>query len=136
MREVSFHCPFAAQGKQRARSGRGHHYTPPKTRAFEAAVELAAFKHAEWHGERPFDGPVEIEVEAIYAIPKSATKKRRERHMGRPHCQKPDGDNVLKSIADSLNGVIYRDDRQAFRMSISKTWGERDGFRVTVREIP
>lgn len=139
MREVSFHCPFPAVGKARARSGRNGWYTPAKTVAFESNVgnyaAEALFK-ADMYFRPAWTGPVELEVECIFATPKSWSKAKTAEKMGRAHCQKPDASNILKSVEDALNGIIYHDDAQVFRATLKKTWGEKAGFRVTVREVP
>ena len=54
---------------------------------------------------------LKVEVAAYYGIPKSASQKKRRQMLEgtiRP-TKKPDSDNMLKSICDSLNGIAYRD---------------------------
>lgn len=136
---MQFDCDFRAEGKARARAGNGRHYTPAKTVAFERAVGLcarAAMSGSDATTGQPFTGPVEMEIEAIYRPAGSWSKRRRAAAMGAPHTQKPDADNIVKSVADALNGIAYQDDAQVYASTIRKTWGERDGFRVTVREVP
>lgn len=56
--------------------------------------------------------PVVLEINAYFEIPKSYTKKKRalcEQGDILPTC-KPDIDNVVKAVADGLNGVAYKDD--------------------------
>lgn len=43
----------------------------------------------------------------------------------------PDGDKVLRSIADALSGVLYRDDRQIINWHLQKRAGD-PGVTVTV----
>lgn len=143
MREVSWHCPFAAQGKARARSGKNGWYTPSKTVLFERNVAAyareAIAKRELYFGQlqapAPWTGPIELEVEAVFSPPKSWSQKKRAEKMGRPHCQKPDSSNIAKAVEDALNAVVYRDDCQAYDVRVRKWWGERAGFRVTVREV-
>lgn len=52
-------------------------------------------------------------------MPKSWSKKKKEYMNGMPHQQRPDLDNLLKSINDALleeDSIVYRDDA-------SKWWG-------------
>ena len=46
--------------------------------------------------------------------------------------KRPDVDNVLKAIADSLNGLAYADDAQVVDMRASKQYDAIEGVRVTI----
>lgn len=48
--------------------------------------------------------------------------------------KKPDADNVLKVIADSLNKLCYRDDAQIVRAEIVKCYAEQPGVDVMIWE--
>lgn len=45
--------------------------------------------------------------------------------LGSAHTQRPDLDNITKSIADGLNGVAYADDGQIAETEAIKRWGQR-----------
>ena len=63
----SFICPFAAQGKGRARIGKWGPYTPAKTVDFERSVG----EFARPHFRQPIDGPVEMRIVCLWAMPRS-----------------------------------------------------------------
>ena len=48
--------------------------------------------------------------------------------------KKPDSDNILKAVADALNGVAYHDDVQVLDMHITKIYGIQEGLDVIVEE--
>jgi len=130
---VTFTVPGAPQGKGRARSTiTGRHYTPAKTVAYESLVAIAA--HQAMAGALPITGACLVEMEAIYAVPASASKKVRAASLSgllRP-TKKPDGDNVIKAICDGMNGVVWKDDVQAVDIRLVKRYGEAPGVRVRV----
>ncbi len=67
------------------------------------------------------DGPVSLSLELLHTIPRSASKKARADMLAgslRP-TKKPDADNVLKAIADGMNGVVWRDDVQAVEIRLT-----------------
>lgn len=133
---ITFFVPGEPQGKGRARSTRsGRHYTPAKTVAYEGLIAHAA---AAAMGSRPpIESACEIMVAAYFGIPASWSKVKQQRAIDgviRP-AKKPDGDNILKAVADGLNGVAWRDDAQAVEVSISKRYSARPGLIVTVRPI-
>lgn len=46
--------------------------------------------------------------------------------------KRPDADNVLKAIADGLNGLAYHDDAQLVEMKGAKYYDAIEGVRVTI----
>lgn len=89
---LAFDVPIRPQPKRRARHGQGRTYTDPRTVAYENAIGLAA------RAAMTTD-PVEGDV-ALWCLFEQRDGRR---------C---DGDNAYKAIADALNGIAYKDDRQ------------------------
>lgn len=127
--KVIFTVPGEPQGKARARTCGGHTYTPEKTVLYENLIKT---EYARQCGNRKFsilsDGtaqPVAVRIEAVYGIPKSYSKKKRERALNGELAptKKPDADNIAKVVCDALNGVAYVDDTQVIDLHIVKSFG-------------
>ena len=67
------------------------------------------------------DGELIAELTFQYSIPKSKVKAARE---GACPTTRPDIDNLVKSIMDSLNGFAYDDDSQVIELHAWKVYGE------------
>ena len=120
---TQFIIPGKPMGKQRPRmTKQGICYTPKETVSYENLVKMC-FVEA---GCQRLEGQIEAEIEAYYPIPKSMSKKDRERvHYGILYpTKKPDVDNIAKAILDSLNGIAYHDDSQVVSLTINKYYGE------------
>jgi len=61
-------------------------------------------------------------------FPKSYRPSRRAMLKGRPHQQKPDLDNLVKSLMDSL----FDEDCKIFSLSAMKLWDDGEGPRTQV----
>lgn len=133
--------PGPAAGKARPRMTKtGHTYTPRQTRDYEQLVrKCAAAQTTDYYDQGT---PLRMSVIAGYAIPKSTKKDLYEKMIAgeiRP-TKKPDGDNVLKILADALQGDrqpghIYYDDSQIVEMSISKVYQDDPAVIVTIEEV-
>ena len=129
---VSFFIPGEPVGKGRARSTMsGHHYTPAKTRNYEAFVKMFAI---EAMGIRTpiTDKPFDVSIIAYFGIPPSTPKKRRKLMVSgdiRP-TKKSDADNIAKIICDSLNGIVWGDDSFVVSLHIDKIYSEHSGVVV------
>ena len=113
------------QGKARARTGKGFSYTPEKTVLYENLIKtsfLAADNKKTFFDKEP----VEMYITALFPIPKSTTKKDRERIRNKElfPTKKPDADNIAKVICDALNGVAYHDDTQVVKLTVRKAYTE------------
>ena len=124
-------------GKGRPRFARstGHAFTPAKTRAYESALRYAA--QESMNGEPPLEGPLSVVVVAIFPVPSSWSRKKRDAAALRNEIWptvKPDADNLLK-VVDALNEVVFRDDKQIVDARIVKRYGDRPRLIIEVREI-
>lgn len=128
--------PGKPLGKQRPRVLKtGVTYTPKETVNYEAVVKALYIE--KYAMEKPFEGPVSVEIVALYQIPKSASKKRKEamkRGAIKPTVR-PDVDNISKIITDALNGVAYLDDKQIIECSVNKCYAEAPAVLVSISEL-
>jgi Holliday junction resolvase RusA-like endonuclease len=132
---IQFTIPGEPVGKGRPRAttinGMARMYTPKKTASYEGRV-IDAFMRA---GGVMLGGNIAMTIHATFSMPVSWSMKKRQAMDGAYCTKKPDADNVLKVVADALNGIAYRDDAAIVYASIEKRWGQDGGVRVLVREI-
>ena len=114
--------PGVPVGKGRPRMTRtGHCFTPQKTRIYEDKVAL--FGSQAMKDIPPFDFPIHVSIEAVFPVPESWSKKKKEQALnGELFPGKPDLDNVMKTL-DGLNGIVWKDDAQIVDAAISKRYG-------------
>ena len=62
-------------------------------------------------------------------MPRSWSKKKRDRMNGEPHQQRPDLDNLVKAVLDALAG----EDSYVHTLTASKRWALRGS--VTIEEL-
>jgi Holliday junction resolvase RusA-like endonuclease len=117
MSSVSFTVEGEPVAKERPRTvtnayGESRTITPSKTKDHETAIGWA-FKSA-YPGHELFTGEVRIHV------------------VFRTRSKSKDLDNMLKTVMDALNGVVWEDDRQVVRLRAEL---ERDGEPMTWVEV-
>ena len=132
LQQVSFVINVRPFGKQRHRTSRGRTYTPKETVAYEKLIA----QEAALHFKKPFDGPVSVDIIALFKPAKSWSKKKTAAAWAQPHTQKPDLDNVMKAICDGMNKIAYHDDSQISYGGVEKYWGCADAVRITVTQLP
>lgn len=140
MRELFFILPITPTAQQRPRHARigGHDvtYKSESQKANERTLEACLLPH---RPKTPLSGPLELSFCAIFPIPRSWTKKRREAALwGRMwHTSKPDTDNIAKQLKDAMTRLgFWQDDRQvAVYGRMEKLYGKRGQWRVRVREL-
>ena len=133
---IAFSVPGEPQGKGRAKivkiGGFSRMATPAKTIAYEGLVATIAAQAMA--GAAPFEGPVAVECDLLFSVPRSASKRARERALARAAypTKKPDADNVLKAICDGMNQVVFRDDVQVVDVRMTKRFAATPGVLVRV----
>lgn len=135
---VTFKVDADPVGKQRARyAKRGNFvqtYTPDKTRNYESLIKEAAIEAM--GSSEPLETPVNLYLYIRAPIPKSLSKKRIEACLNglEKPIKKPDASNVLKSVEDAMNGVVYKDDSQIVNIHVSKVYSSVSGVDVCIKE--
>jgi Holliday junction resolvase RusA-like endonuclease len=125
-------------GKQRPRFRRMGNfvqtYTDAKTKTYEALVKEEAQKAM--GSSEPLETPVAFHCHIRLPVPKSYSKKRTEACLNGSEMptKKPDWDNVAKSVADAMNGVVFLDDSQIVHAYINKRYDMVAGVDVMVME--
>lgn len=113
----------------------GFTYKDEKTANYENLIKLSF--QSEFPEHKPFEGIVKANIQAVFEIPKSYTKKKRmeiEKHNNL-YPKKSDCDNIAKIILDSLNSIAYRDDSQVAILSVIKIYGNQAKVIVELEEI-
>jgi Holliday junction resolvase RusA-like endonuclease len=114
---------------------KGHCYTPKETVQFENLVKTC-FMQAK--GEM-INGPARLLISAEFMRPKShyGTGKRTtvlKDDAPFHHIGKPDSDNIIKAIADSLNKLAYPDDSCVAEVSCVKLYTDKTECCVVIVE--
>lgn len=119
-----------AKGRPRitTRGGFARAYTPAKTVAYEAHVASAG--RDAMGDASPYAGPLAVNLTAVFPIPSSWPKARRQ--SAHWHTSKPDGDNIAKALGDGLNGICWHDDAQVASWRVLKCYGETPAVHVEI----
>ena len=128
----------APMGKQRVKFSRqsGRAYTPERTVTFESQFAWAA--QEAMAGKSLMEGPLFLEVIAYLPIPESKPLKWKvaaRRGEIRP-TKKPDFDNILKIVSDSMNLVVWLDDAQIVDSSFKKFLSDKPRTIAIIGSAP
>ena len=120
------------QPRHRATQG-GRMYLPSSApiRAFKAAVIAAAGKRF----RKPLEGPVVVEITALFQRPPSHLTARSELRKGAPtHPGRNlgDVDNLAKGALDALTLIAWLDDSQVVDLRVAKHWANTDRMTIAV----
>lgn len=138
--KVTFTVPGEPKGKGRPIfSKRGKYVTartPDDTVLYENLVRTEYERQC---GLQKFDAGAMLNlcILAYYVIPESASRKKKnamEAGEIRP-TKKPDADNVLKVVADSLNHIAYHDDAQIVDTQVRKFYSYNPRLEVSIQKI-
>lgn len=137
---IHFTANIIPHGKQRARTvmrgGYAHSYTPRETVEFEREIGKAC-KAACRGVQMPENAPLSLDMICYMPIPKSCSKRLRERLANEDtfHTKKPDASNILKSVEDAIIGIAYKDDAQLAWVRARKLYSENPRVVVMISTI-
>lgn len=136
-----FEVPGLPRGKGRHRSflrkGKVVHAADAATESYEATILTFARQAMGAHGiHEPLDGPLWMQVTSFH-LPNKEQRKAMEKEPHRAHycTAKPDADNILKVVADSLNGFAYRDDASIADSRVVKQLGTTARVVVSIGRL-
>ncbi len=141
MKTIRFTVPGEPKAKGRPRfrtfttkQGKtiGSAYTPKTTASFENRVSLHYLEAV--GSAAPVEGPVAMGMSVFLPIPASRPKYwKAEAAMEKvPVIKRPDLDNLVKSVLDALNNVLYKDDSQVFYASQAKFYSTIPRVEIVV----
>lgn len=116
--------PKARARTVRTRSGKTVSFTPKETESWENSIRNQALK------ARPgqlLDGPLVLEATFFLLRPKSRPKK--DKYPDR----KPDLDNLVKSVKDALEGIVYTNDSRIVDEVVRKRYDDPPRVEITIR---
>ena len=131
-----FEVPGKVLGKGRPRlnSYTGVVYTPTRTKDYESLVEqYFLLKYPRF---KALEGRIKVSIIAYFSIPKT-TKKADINEMLENNIsptKKPDIDNIVKAILDSMNKFAFKDDNQITKLEVEKKYAIEDKVYVKIEE--
>jgi Holliday junction resolvase RusA-like endonuclease len=110
-------------------------YTPEKTKNYESDVGMMA--KAAMGASKPLEGALEAFIYVTFSVPASYSKKRTEACLSNSekHIKKPDLDNVIKSVIDGMDKIVFENDSQITSIHATKVYGEVAKVEVIVRQV-
>lgn len=122
------------KGRPRLNTYTGVVYTPTKTKDYETLVEqYFLLKYPRF---KMLEGRLNVSIIAYFAIPK-ATKKSDINDMlenSISPTKKPDIDNIVKVILDSMNKFAFKDDIQITKLEVEKRYGIEEKICIKIEE--
>lgn len=122
------------KGRPRLNSYTGVVYTPTRTKDYESLVEqYFLLKYPRF---KALEGRIKVNIIAYFSIPKT-TKKANINEMLENNIsptKKPDIDNIVKAILDSMNKFAFKDDNQITKLEVEKKYAIEDKVYVKIEE--
>lgn len=110
-------------------------YTPKETKDYEKGIKNAVLRAIKDEDDNLYYKKLKMVIKVFYEPIKSISKKKRNELIGTYYDKKPDIDNIIKSIMDALNKVVYEDDKQIVKIEAEKIYGEQDKIIIEIEEV-
>ena len=106
------------KGRPRLNSYTGAVYTPTRTKDYESLVEqYFLLKYPRF---KILEGRIKVNIIAYFSIPKTTKKSEINEMLDNniSPTKKPDIDNIVKVVLDSMNKFAFRDDNQITKLEV------------------
>lgn len=141
---IRFHVAGRPEQKARPRAfqdkgGNIRMYSPEKTRRYESLIRDAYFQAVDKSQKAVCYGPIQLDIYAYFAVPKSKPKWFHKLLDGPSSVfvtTAPDLDNIAKGVCDALNGVAWHDDRQVCTLFVMKSYSTEPRLTVEIAYLP
>ncbi len=106
-------------------------YNPQETEEGRFLFEV----QKQWRSD-PITEAITVECFFSMPIPKGTSKKKEDRMLEgkEKHTKRPDISNLIKFVEDCLNGYVWKDDSQIFRIIGEKIYGENPRTIINIKE--
>ena len=132
--EFEVPAKIVGKGRPRLNSYSGQVYTPTRTKDYESLVEqYFLLKYPRYN---TMEGRAKVTIVANFEVPKSTSKTQRESMLGNSisPTKKPDIDNIVKIVLDSMNKFAFKDDTQITKIEVEKVYAEEEKLYVKIEE--
>ena len=132
--EFEVPAKIIGKGRPRLNSYSGQVYTPTRTKDYESLVEqYFLLKYPRY---KTMEGRAKVTIVANFEVPKSTSKTQRESMLGNSisPTKKPDIDNIVKIVLDSMNKFAFKDDTQITKIEVEKVYAEEEKLYVKIEE--
>jgi Holliday junction resolvase RusA-like endonuclease len=135
-KEISFTILGEPKAWNRAVKLKYHVYDPNV--GTKNGIKTEVYKQLESLGYKdfqPFNGEIELSLVIYKSIPKSLPKYKKilaEAGILKP-LSKPDFDNYVKLLSDTLNNILFRDDAQVTFGKVEKKYSFKPRYEFTIK---
>ena len=117
---------------KRHRQGRYGNYDPHKKA--KSTFLLVCLSMARWSSSI-MRGNIFIHLEFYCVMPKNWSKKKKDEMEGKHRNKRPDLDNYIKFVLDSLQGTFFSDDSQIVELNAYKYYSQTPRTEISIMEI-
>lgn len=122
------------KGRPRLNSYTGVVYTPTKTKDYETLVEqYFLLKYPRF---KALEGRIKVNIIAYFSTPKTIKKSDINEMLENniSPTKKPDIDNIVKVVLDSMNKFAFKDDNQITKLEVEKKYALEDKVYIKIEE--
>lgn len=122
------------KGRPRLNTYTGIVYTPTKTKDYETLIEqYFLLKYPKF---KILEGRIKVNIVAYFSIPKTTNKTNKKEMLDDniSPTKKPDIDNIVKAVLDSMNKFAFKDDNQITSLEVEKKYSLDDKIYIKIQE--
>lgn len=84
--------------------------------------------------KEPLSCPVSVDIVCYFPIPLATSRAKRNQMLQGEitYMIKPDCDNLAKHLLDCMNGVLYKDDAQVWKLTVTKLYSDDPRTTLTI----